>query len=156
MGKLVLACRDTGLKGIWFNREVPENASIMEDHPVFCQTRKWLDAYFSGDRTPPDIPLELEGTNFQKEVWNRLSRIPWGHVVTYGDIAREMECKTGKRMSAQAVGGAVGSNPISILIPCHRVVGAGGKLTGYAWGMDKKVWLLQHEGWKGMERHDHK
>ena len=96
----------------------------------------------------PDFPILLNGTPFQKRVWEILSTIPHGQTVTYGDIAREMAACTGKRkMSAQAVGQAVSRNPISIIIPCHRVVGAGDRLTGYAGGIDRKEWLLRHEGW---------
>ena len=95
-----------------------------------------------------DFPLNPHGTAFQKQVWDMLLTIPYGQVRTYGDIAREMAVRTGKqKMSAQAVGQAAGANPISILIPCHRVVGTNGKLTGYAGGLDKKEWLLCHEGW---------
>ena len=91
--------------------------------------------------------MKAEGTPFQKEVWNLLMAIPYGETRTYGDLAREMARLRGKEnMSSQAVGQAVGKNPISIIIPCHRVVGAGGKLTGYAWGITKKEWLLRHEG----------
>ena len=105
-----------------------------------------LSEYFSGIRTEFDIPLSLKGTPFQMLVWQELRRIPYGQTRTYGNIAREMARITGKeKMSAQAVGQAVGSNPISIIIPCHRVVGERGKLTGYAWGIDKKLWLLRHE-----------
>lgn len=156
LGTMLLTRLDTGLTGIWMNRKLPENGILMDDHPIFCQTKQWLDGYFAGRTAMPQLPLELEGTPFQKTVWNRLRDIPWGSVVTYGHIAREMERLSGKRMSAQAVGSAVGRNPISILIPCHRVVGVNGKLTGYAGGLDKKAWLLRHEGWKGMEHHDHK
>ena len=92
------------------------------------------------------MPLKLTGTPFQKGVWAYLLTIPYGQTCTYGDIAREMATLTGKKtMSAQAVGQAVGRNPISIIVPCHRVVGAGGKMTGYAWGIEKKEWLLAHE-----------
>ena len=91
-----------------------------------------------------DIPLSLAGTPFQRQVWSILLTIPYGQTRTYGEIAGLLGRET---MSAQAIGGAVGKNPVSILVPCHRVVGAGGKLTGYAWGLDRKAWLLQHEGW---------
>ena len=108
--------------------------------------RRWLDVYFSGrkpDFTPPTAPA---GTAFQQSVWEILRTIPYGETTTYGAIARRIEQNTGCRMSAQAVGGAVGRNPISILIPCHRVIGADGSLTGYAGGLDKKERLLQWEG----------
>lgn len=156
LGPIVLTCQDTGLTGLWLGRTPPVGAMAAQTHPILCQTCAWLDNYFAGENIPSRIPLELEGSTFQKSVWNLLREIPWGSVITYGDIAREIERQTGKRMSAQAVGGAVGRNPVGILIPCHRVVGAKGKLTGYAWGLDKKLWLLKHEGWKGWEAYDHK
>ncbi len=143
-GKLLLTCRDQGLTGIYMNRELPEQLS---DHPILRQTTAWLDAYFRGENPKPEIPLALEGTPFQLEVWKLLLTIPYGEVRSYGEISREMAALLGKeKMSAQAVGQAVGKNPISILIPCHRVVGTKGQLTGYAGGLDKKIWLLGHEG----------
>lgn len=113
------------------------------DLPIFSPVRHWLDAYFRG--TPSDLhtlPLSPSGTAFQKQVWELLLEIPWGEARSYGDIAREIA----PRMSSQAVGGAVGRNPIAIIIPCHRVLGTNGSLTGYAWGLEKKLWLLKHEG----------
>lgn len=143
LGPMLLTCEDNGLTGIWFDREPEEERS----HPILDQTKRWLDAYFAGNAPDMEIPVSLSGTPFQKQVWQILLTIPYGETRTYGDIAREMALITGKeKMSAQAVGQAVGKNPVSILIPCHRVVGAGGKLTGYASGLDKKAWLLRHEG----------
>ena len=106
---------------------------------------RWLDAYFRGER--PDFlpPLHLTATPFQSAVWQRLLRIPYGGTVTYGDLARELTEELGHSVSARAVGGAVGRNPISLLVPCHRVVGANGALTGYAGGVDRKVRLLALE-----------
>ena len=145
LGKLLLTCREEGLTGIWFDREPNEESD--RDHPILQQTVLWLDAYFRGEDPAIEMPLVPEGTAFQKQVWQLLLEIPCGEIRTYGDIAREMAVRTGKEnMSAQAVGQAVGRNPINILIPCHRVVGSQGKLTGYAWGMDRKIWLLRHEG----------
>ena len=142
VGTLYLTADEGGLTGIWMH------PGKTEDFPVLEQARHWLDAYFSGNPTEVDFPLNPHGTAFQKQVWDMLLTIPYGQVRTYGDIAREMAVRTGKqKMSAQAVGQAVGANPISILIPCHRVVGTNGKLTGYAGGLDKKEWLLRHEGW---------
>lgn len=144
VGKLLLTCSDSGLTGLWMNRESPEQTS--DDHPVFRKAKLWLDAYFRGEPMPIDFPLQPTGTPFQQAVWQLLLTIPYGEVRSYGSIAREMALLLGKeKMSAQAVGQAVGRNPISILIPCHRVVGAKGKLTGYAGGLDKKNWLLEHE-----------
>ena len=143
IGQLSLTCTDQALTGLFMNRETEKQ----DTHPILIQTGKWLDAYFRGENPALDIPLQTEGTPFQQQVWKLLLEIPYGEVRTYGDLAREMAHITGKeKMSAQAVGQAVGSNPIGILIPCHRVVDAKGKLTGYAWGLDKKKWLLGLEG----------
>ena len=143
IGQLLLTCSDQALTGLFMNRETEKR----DHHPILIQTGKWLDAYFRGENPVLDIPLQTEGTPFQQRVWTLLRNISYGEVRTYGDLAREMAYITGKeKMSAQAVGQAVGSNPVGILIPCHRVVGAKGKLTGYAWGLDKKIWLLSLEG----------
>ena len=142
VGTLYLTADEGGLTGIWMH---PEKT---EDFPVLAQAKLWLDSYFSGNPEEITFPLNPHGTVFQEQVWEILLTIPYGQTTTYGAIAREMAARTGKeKMSAQAVGQAVGANPISILIPCHRVVGANGKLTGYAGGLDKKEWLLRHEGW---------
>lgn len=142
VGTLYLTADAGGLTGIWMH---PQKT---EDFPILSQAKVWLDGYFSGTPSEVTFPLNPHGTSFQKQVWEILLTIPYGKTTTYGAIAREMARRTGKeKMSAQAVGQAVGANPISILIPCHRVVGANGKLTGYAGGLDKKEWLLRHEGW---------
>ena len=144
LGNLLLTCTEEGLTGLYMNRELPQKP---EEHPILLQTAKWLDAYFRGENPSETVPLSLKGTEFQKQVWNILLTIPYGRTRTYGDIAREMAALSGKeKMSAQAVGQAVGKNPISILIPCHRVVGTKGQLTGYAGGLENKIWLLRHEG----------
>ena len=146
LGNLLVNCTEEGLTGLYMNRELPLKP---EEHPILLQTAKWLDAYFRGENPSVAVTLHLEGTEFQKQVWNILLTIPYGRTRTYGDIAREMAALSGKeKMSAQAVGQAVGKNPISILIPCHRVVGTKGKLTGYAGGLENKIWLLRHEGRK--------
>ena len=143
LGPLLLTCEDGGLTGIRFNRQPPDAET---GHPILEQTKRWLDVYFAGNMPEMDVPVKFYGTPFQQQVWQILLTIPYGENRTYGSIAREMAARTGKeKMSAQAVGQAVGKNPISILVPCHRVMGAGGKLTGYASGLDKKVWLLKHE-----------
>ena len=117
--------------------------TIREDLPLFREVRDWLDAYFRGDRPDPrSLPLAPPGTDFQKAVWAELLEIPYGESQTYGDIAAALGIPRG----AQAIGQAVGRNPIGIIIPCHRILGAGGQLTGFAWGIDKKKWLLCHEG----------
>ena len=142
VGTLYLTADEGGLTGIWMH---PVKT---EDCPILSQAKAWLDGYFSGDPAEVTFPLNPQGTPFQKQVWEILLAIPYGETTTYGAIAREIAQRTGKeKMSAQAVGQAVGANPIAIAIPCHRVVGAKGKLTGYAGGLDKKEWLLRHEGW---------
>jgi methylated-DNA-[protein]-cysteine S-methyltransferase len=116
------------------------------DDPLLVALRSWLEEYFAGAAIAPDFPLDPGGTPFQKAVWKILLRIPRGATTTYGEIARQVAEQMGKpHMSAQAVGGAVGRNPIAILIPCHRVIGADGSLTGYAGGLEKKRALLQLE-----------
>ena len=107
---------------------------------------RWLDLYFAGKEPDFSPALNPTGTAFQMSVWAILQTIPFGETTTYGAIARRLEEQTKKRMSAQAVGGAVGRNPISIIVPCHRVIGADGSLTGYAGGLDKKEYLLRTEG----------
>ena len=114
--------------------------------PVVELARKWLDIYFSGREPDIEVPLHLTGTPFQNEVWELLRTIPYGNTVTYGELTKRLAEKKGlPRMSAQATGGAVGRNPVSIIVPCHRVVGADGSLTGYAGGVDKKLKLLELE-----------
>ena len=145
VGLLRLESDGENLTGLYF-AEIAVDPGTESD--LFSSVKSWLDAYFSGVSNETDFSIHLDGTLFQKQVWEILSSIPFGEVRTYGDIAREMAIRTGKRkMSAQAVGQAVGRNPVSIIIPCHRVIGAGGRLTGYAGGVDKKIWLLHHERW---------
>ena len=121
-----------------------------EELEVFSRAKDWLDRYFNGKKpVPSELPLAPVGGEFRQTVWELLCEIPYGELTTYGQIAREAAKRLQREsMSAQAVGGAVGHNPISIIIPCHRVVGTGGSLTGYAGGLDKKIWLLKHEGVK--------
>lgn len=143
LGPLVLVSDGQNLTGLYMNREIPENTA---DLPVFRQTVLWLEDYFRGMFRPVDVPIRVCGTEFQQRMWKILQTIPPGSVRTYGDIAREIAAALGKeRMSAQAVGQAAHRNPVSILIPCHRCVGAGGKLTGYAGGTANKQWLIEHE-----------
>ena len=145
LGKMVLCCDGNALTAVVFEDQkyvdlhIPLNA-IQQAHPIFEQTKIWLSRYFRGeipDSLPPMLP---KGTPFQQRVWQKLLKIPYGETMTYGELAKALDCK-----SAQAVGGAVGRNPISILIPCHRVVGAGGSLIGYAGGVEKKEALLKLE-----------
>ena len=151
LGGMTLVSDGTALVGLYFDGQKYAAEGLDATHtqknlPVFEEARRWLDVYFSGrkpDFTPPTAPA---GTAFQQSVWEILRTIPYGETTTYGAIARRIEQNTGCRMSAQAVGGAVGRNPISILIPCHRVIGADGSLTGYAGGLDKKEYLLRTEG----------
>lgn len=151
VGVLCITIRDGFLLRLDMDILPPAGAVPAEESPVLMKTRKALDDYFAG--LQPDIseiPICLEGSDFSCQVWQILREIPYGSVRTYGSIAREMAKRMGKeKMSAQAVGQAVGHNPVSVLIPCHRVVGARGKLTGYAWGIEKKKWLLAHEKWDG-------
>ena len=126
-------------------RPVPEGTET-PDLPVFQQTKRWLAAYFAGEDPGPTPPIRTAGSAFQERVWARLRAIPYGKLSTYGSIAKDIERETGRRQSAQAVGGAVGRNPVAILIPCHRCVGSGGSLTGFGGGLDIKVRLLETEG----------
>ena len=152
LGEVLLSADDMGLSGLWFvgqryfARTLPSGAASGET-PVLTASKRWLDCYFSGKR--PDFlpPLHLIGTDFQQAVWNLLLEIPYGQTVTYGALARTLAQQLGKpAMSAQAVGAAVGRNPVSVIVPCPRVVGAGGNLTGYAGGVERKLQLLQLEG----------
>ncbi|WP_224981321.1 methylated-DNA--[protein]-cysteine S-methyltransferase [Geomonas agri] len=154
LGRIMLASDGDSLVGLWlegqkyFAATLAEETEEKADLPVFVAARRWLDGYFRGERPAvTDLPLAPKGGAFRRAVWDILCEIPYGEVVSYGDIAKRIAARTGKAsMSAQAVGGAVGHNPISIVIPCHRVVGADGSLTGYAGGIGKKITLLQHEG----------
>ena len=151
LGTITMVGTETALTGLWMEgqtqamRDMRGPASRVET-PILRRTKEWLARYFAGEQPDPrEIPLELRGTAFQIRVWELLRQIPYGTVTTYGTLARQLE-QAGKRMSARAVGGAVGRNPVSILIPCHRVIGADGSLTGYSGGIDRKQWLLRHEG----------
>ena len=156
LGELTLACTENGqaLVGLWiagqkyFLAPLPEPPERGDHLPVFTQARAWLGQYFAGERPSlSKLSLAPAGGAFRQRVWQLLRHIPYGQVTTYGTIARQLAAKQGlASMSSQAVGGAVGHNPLSIIIPCHRVVGTGGSLTGYAGGIDKKIWLLEHEG----------
>ncbi len=152
LGGILMAADDVGLTGLWFEGQKYFALYLDEEHeekeiPLFGDVRRWLDIYFSGKEPDFDLPLHFIGTDFQKEVWRILYGIPYGETTTYGAIAKMIAEKRGTgTMSAQAVGGAVGHNEISIIVPCHRVVGTNGSLTGYAGGIDKKVSLLTLEG----------
>ena len=144
LGTITLACDDEAIVGLWFNGQryfgsvLPE-VTAQREHPLFAEAGRWLDIYFAGGQPDFTPPLHLIGSDFRRRVWKRLLEIPYGQTTTYGALL-------GGGMSAQAVGGAVGHNPISIIVPCHRVIGANGSLTGYAGGIDKKIGLLTLEG----------
>ena len=152
LGTMTLAANGDALTGAWFDGQkyfASTLTSACEEAglPVFRQAKAWLERYFSGQNPGETPAVHLEGSPFRMTVWNILREIPYGRVITYGDIARRIAFQTGKaRMSAQAVGGAVGHNPVSIFIPCHRVVGSNGSLTGYAGGLSVKGELLRLEG----------
>lgn len=158
VGELLLAADEIGLTGVWFDGQkyfagsFDRQGSVQsaESHGggslVLEQAKRWLTVYFSGKEPDFMPPLHMVGTPFQISVWEILQKIPYGSTMTYGEIAAEIAAQKGiPRMSAQAVGGAVGHNPVGILVPCHRVVGSNGSLTGYAGGMDKKIKLLTLE-----------
>lgn len=152
IGSLTLSGEDGALTGLWMKGQKYYGSALQggeerKELPVFTETVKWLSAYFRGENPRPLPPLRPKGSDFQKQVWDILIDIPYGSTVTYGDIAAQIAKMRGiPRMAAQPVGGAVGHNPISIIIPCHRVVGGSGSLTGYAGGIDKKIFLLKLEG----------
>ena len=144
LGGMLLAADEQGLTGLWFDGAKYFAANLPEKReekrtPILDEAARWLDLYFAGRQPAFTPPLHLVGSAFRQRVWKRLLEIPYGQTVTYGALL-------GKEMSAQAVGGAVGHNPVSIIVPCHRVVGADGSLTGYAGGIDKKIRLLALEG----------
>ena len=151
LGDILLAADEIGITGLWFFgqsyfADTLPTEQIAQETPILTQAREWLDEYFSGkepDFTPTLHPM---GSPFRQAVWKLLLQIPYGQTTTYGEIARQLEkLQNRPHMSAQAVGGAVGHNGISIIIPCHRVVGTKGNLTGYAGGLDKKMALLELE-----------
>lgn len=151
LGRILLLSDGDALTGLWFEGEKHYSDKIDEEHVreellIFTHTKRWLDLYFSGIEPDFSPQLKVVGTPFQMAVWNILEKIPYGTTMTYGEVAKQIAQQRGiARMSAQAVGGAVGHNYISILIPCHRVVGTNGSLTGYGGGMDNKVKLLTLE-----------
>ncbi len=151
LGKILLASDGHALTGLWFEGQKYFAAKLERDHeekdlPVFAQVAEWLALYFNGKNPAFTPPLTLKGTPFQKEVWEAMLAIPFGQTTTYAKIAAQIAMHRGlASMSAQAVGSAVAHNPISLIIPCHRVVGSDGSLTGYAGGIEKKEWLLAME-----------
>lgn len=149
LGPLTLASDGAAVTGLWMagQKYYPDSldAASCPDLPVFRQTAQWLDAYFRKLPLPEMPPLAPRGSSFRQAVWRLLREIPYGRTTTYGALAGRLR-ESGVSASAQAVGGAVGHNPISLLIPCHRVIGSGGSLTGYAGGVEKKRFLLDLEG----------
>lgn len=166
LGAITLAADEKGLTGLWFDGEKYFGNTLEAEYEeketvILKKAEKWLDTYFMGRCPEKKLPLHLQGTEFQKAVWAILLNIPYGQTETYGKIAEEIARSRGREhMSAQAVGGAAGHNPVSIIVPCHRVVGADGNLTGYAGGIERKIALLQLEGhsmesFTGREREQH-
>ena len=153
IGDVLLASKNNELIGLWFEGQkyylnsINEEMQEKDDEEILKKTKNWLDRYFKGEKPSiKEIKINPNGSDFRKEVWKILCKIPYGKTITYKEIAEKLAKERGlKSMSAQAVGGAVGHNPISIIIPCHRVVGSDGKLTGYAGGLDKKEYLLKLE-----------
>lgn len=162
LGKILLVSKSNKLVGLWLEGQkyylgkIKDDLILNDEEPILLKTKLWLDDYFNEKK--PDInriELDLIGTDFQKMVWEELLRIPYGKVITYKEVAIKIAKKLNKKvMSFRAVGSAVGKNPISIIIPCHRVIGSNGKLTGYAGGIDKKIKLLEHEGIKVKNKND--
>ena len=151
LGSITIASDGDALTGLWFEEQKYYAAGLSEEYEernleIFRTSKRWLDMYFSAKDPGFTPPLNLQGTAFRQKVWQILLTIPYGQTVTYGDIARLIAKRSGlPSMSAQAVGGAVGHNPVSLIVPCHRVVGADGSLTGYAGGIDRKAKLLYLE-----------
>ena len=158
LGEMLLAADETGVTGLWFAGQKYFARHLDKEHAekeisLFTTVKQWLDVYFAGSEPDFTVPIHFTGTAFQNEVWGILCAIPYGRTTTYSEIAKQLAARRGlPHMSAQAVGGAVGHNPISILVPCHRVVGLGGSLTGYAGGLERKRCLLALEQGRGKER----
>ena len=150
LGSITIAADGDALTGLWFDGQRYFGGTLSADRqesflPVFEEADRWLDRYFSRE-TPDFTPaLNPHGTPFRRLVWQQLLRIPYGQIITYGQLADSLSVQTDRRVSARAVGGAVGHNPISLIIPCHRVIGADGSLTGYAGGTGRKATLLRME-----------
>lgn len=151
IGTITIASDGQSVVGLWIDGQKYYADTLAQEYeespvPVIEQAKRWLDIYFTG-KEPDFMPrLSMNASPFRMKVWEILKAIPFGTTITYGDIAKQIAKDTGKRASAQAVGGAVGHNPISIIVPCHRVVGTNGSLTGYAGGIEKKIKLLETEG----------
>lgn len=153
IGDIFIASKDNKLVGLWiegqkhFLSTIKEEIKESYEESILLKTKNWLNRYFNKENPQiSELEISLTGSDFRIAVWNILCTIPYGKTITYGDIAKEIARQRGiKKMSSQAIGSAVGHNPISIIIPCHRVVGSNGKLGGYAGGVDKKIYLLSLE-----------
>lgn len=154
VGKITMAAEEESLIGLWFEGQnyfestISEKITKNDNLKIFMDARNWLDRYFAKKRPAiSELPLLPSGSDFRKSVWRILCKVPYGEVTTYGKVACEIANERGMaKMSAQAIGGALAHNPISIIIPCHRVVGTDGSLIGYAGGIDRKIKLLECEG----------
>ncbi|MCC8072737.1 MAG: methylated-DNA--[protein]-cysteine S-methyltransferase [Clostridiales bacterium] len=150
IGEMLIAIDENDVTGLWFEGQkyfpdIDISKVINAPSPCFQKVKLWLDAYFKGENPDVNFQLSPNGSDFSHLVWKEIFAIPYGKTASYGEIAKIIEKKCGKRVSAQAVGGAVGRNPISVIIPCHRVLGADGSLTGYAGGVERKKFLLNIE-----------
>lgn len=150
LGKILLRGEGEALTGLWFegwrNAPAGEDAFPAREAPPLAAAKRWLDCYFGGKAPAFTLPIAAQGTPFQRAVWEALQKIPFGETTTYGSLAAQIAAGRGARVSAQAVGGAVGRNRLALVIPCHRVLGADGGLTGYAGGLERKARLLALEG----------
>ena len=152
IGGITMIADGEALLGLWFDGHTEDadddNAVWTDDLPIFRLAFRWLDEYFAGPKPKVHVPIRLEGTPFREEIWALLREVPYGETVSYGELAHRLESKhsDGRKVSARAVGGAVHHNPVGIIVPCHRVIGADGSLTGYAGGLDVKARLLRLEG----------
>ena len=151
LGEVLLYWQGTEIKGLWFIGQkyyangIPAECIEDNSHSMVGNVQKWLDEYFEGDKKNCPFSVNPNGTEFQKTIWGILLDIPYGKTRTYGEVASRYQCLTGKRTSPRAVGNAVSRNPVSILIPCHRVMASGGRIGGYAGGIQKKQYLLELE-----------
>lgn len=151
LGEITLACRDEGLTGLWFDGQKHYGSTLTDikteaDTPVMSLAVRWLDEYFSGHEPQFMPPVSLIGTPFSRLVWRKLTEIPYGTTLTYKELTLRMAARgEGGEGAVRAVAAAIGRNPVSIIVPCHRIIGSGGRLTGYAGGIERKEWLLRME-----------
>lgn len=150
IGRLTMSSDGESLTGLWVENQKYFKSTLDKEYKekqlqIFEDVKTYLDRYFKGERPEITFSLKPKGSDFRQGVWQKLLNVPYGETTTYGKIAKALEAETGKRVSAQAVGGAIGHNPILILVPCHRVIGSDGSLTGYAGGLERKQYLLNLE-----------